>query len=95
MSKDISRLIFTMIGALVGLAVGLYGLLATFKYYDEMISRGGILPVLVVVLFCGVLFCGGGLVGGGYALLSLHVWRENVAQRKKEASKKKYGRKKR
>ncbi len=90
MSKDISRLIFTMIGALVGLAVGLYGLLATFKYYDEMISRGGILPVLVVVLFCG-----GGLVGGGYALLSLHVWRENVAQRKKEASKKKYGRKKR
>jgi len=90
MGKDISRLLLTMVGALVGGAVGLYGLLATFNYYDEMISKGGILPLLVVLLFCG-----GGLVGGGYAVLSLHVWREKVAQRKKEASKKKYGRKRR
>ena len=90
MGKDITRLVSTMVGALVGGAIGLYGLLATFEYYDEMISRGGILPLLVVLLFCG-----GGLVGGGYAVLSLHLWREKVAQRKKEASKKKYGRKKR
>ncbi len=90
MSRDVSRLIWTMVGALVGGALGLYGLLATFKYYDEMVSKGGILPLVVVVLFCG-----GGLIGGGYALLSFHVWREKVAQRKKDASKKKYGRKKR
>ncbi len=90
MGKDISRLLLTMVGALVGGAVGLYGLLATFEYYDEMVSKGGILPLLVVVLFCG-----GGLVGGGYAVLSLHLWRERVAQRKKVAGKKKYGRKKR
>ena len=90
MGKDISRLTWTMVGALVGGAIGLYGLFATFEYYDEMVSKGGILPLLVVLLFCG-----GGLLGGGYAMLSLHLWREKVAQRKKDASKKKYGRKKR
>ena len=89
-SSDVSRLIFTMIGALAGVALGLYGMLATFHYYEDLVSQGGIYPLLVVVLFCG-----GGLVGGGYLAGNLHVWRENAVQRKKDASKKKYGRKKR
>ncbi len=77
-----------MIGALSGGALGLYGLLATFRYYEDSVSAGGVGPIVAVVVFCG-----GGLVGGGYLALMLHMWWERVARRKKDASKTKYGRK--
>ncbi len=90
MGKDIARLMWTMVGALTGLAIGVYGMFATFRYYDAIVTKGGVLPVVVVVVFCG-----GGMLGGGYGVLSLYLWREKAARRKRDASKKKYGRKKR
>ena len=88
MPTDVTRLIATMIGALTGVALGLYGLITTFRYYEDLVSTGGAGPIIAVVVFCG-----GGLVGGGYLALSLHMWWERVARRKKDAQKTKYGRK--
>ena len=77
-----------MVGALSGGALGLYGLLATYRYYEDLGSAGGVGPMIAVAIFCG-----GGLAGGGYIGLTLHMWWERVARRKEDASKTKYGRK--
>jgi len=92
MTKDLMRLLWTMLGALTGAAIGVYAMLYTFRYYDEWVSKGGMLPVVMVALFVG-----GGLVGGGYAVLAIQIRREKALQRKKDAEKKKkpYGRKNR
>lgn len=91
MTKDLLRLLWTMLGALTGGAIGIYAMLRTFEYYDDLVSQGGMLPVVMVLLFVG-----GGLLGGGYAVLAILMRREKALQRKKDAEKKKkrYGRKK-
>lgn len=86
---DVTRLIATMIGAIAGGAVGLWGFLYAYKEYDELITSSGAMTLLAVVVICG-----GGLVGGGYALLSLHMWIERRME-KSEDDKPKYGRKNR
>ena len=92
MTNVLMRLLWTMLGALTGAAIGVYAMLYTFRYYDEWVSKGGMLPVVMVALFVG-----GGLVGGGYAVLAIQIRREKALLRKKDAEKKKkpYGRKKR
>lgn len=86
---DVTRLVATMIGAIVGGALGLWGFLYVFKEYDELIASSGLMVLLAVVVICG-----GGLVGGGYALLSLHMWIERRME-KSDDDKPKYGRKNR
>lgn len=86
---EVSRLVATMIGAIVGGALGLWGFLYVFKEYDDVLGTSGGLVLLTVVVICG-----GGLVGGGYALLSLHMWIER-RMKKSEDDKPKYGRKNR
>ncbi|MFP3903335.1 MAG: hypothetical protein ACLFWB_03725 [Armatimonadota bacterium] len=86
---DVTRLVATMIGALVGGAFGFWAFLMVYRMYEETIVSSGALILLTVLLFCG-----GGLVGGGYLLLSLHVWYEKRV-RKREDDTPKYGRKKR
>ena len=85
LTQDISRLLFTMIGALGGAALGLYAMFRTFKYYEQWVSAGGPLPVLAAAVFIG-----GGLAGGGYLLLWLHTKWEKIAPKRRSRGRKKY-----
>lgn len=86
---EVTRLIATMIGAVVGGAVGFWAFLYVFKEYDEFITSSGAITLLAVVVICG-----GGLVGGGYALLALHMLIERRME-KSEDDTPKYGRRNR
>jgi len=73
--EEIYRLVWTLIGALTGVAVG-FGLMTVIFSRLKDASPG-------IMLICVMVFMGGGLVGGGY----LALW---VIGRKQKIVRKQY-----
>lgn len=76
--QEISRLLWTLGGAIAGVAIGFLLMTRLLDSVPAIGKSGGILPVLVVMLFCG-----GGLVGGGFVTLT-------ILNRKQKVSRKQY-----
>lgn len=88
--EEVSRLLWTLAGALVGVAVGFGLMTMLFAKVPTIAQSPTILPLLVVLLFCG-----GGLVGGGALTLWLISRRQKVARKQyfEEKKKRKKGKK--
>jgi hypothetical protein len=85
--EEITRLLATLAGALIGIGVGLGLMWTVFDRFENISEATGPAPLFFVVGLCG-----GGLIGGGYLGLWL-VSRRQKAVRKKYFEEKKKRRK--
>ena len=88
---DIYRMIWALIGSLLGICVGIGLLMLLYQMVPALSGAIGITPLVTILVFCG-----GGLLGGGYLALWLCT-RTQKARKKKhyeEKRKKKTKRKK-
>ena len=86
--EEAYRLVWTFLGAIMGVGVGLSGMLMLFNRVPSLNSATGLVPMLVVIGCCG-----GGLIGGGYLALYI-VTRYQRRGRKRYFDEKKKQRKK-
>ena len=81
---EIYRLVWTLLGAIVGLGFGLSAMLMLFNHMPTLNTSTGIVPMAIVLAFCG-----GGLVGGGYLALFVVTKKQRVMRKKYFQEKKK------
>lgn len=79
--EEIYRLVWTLVGALTGVAVGFSLMTVVFSRLQNA-SPG-------VMLLCVMVFCAGGLVGGGYLALWLIGRKQRVVRKQYFEDKKK------
>ncbi len=82
--KEIIRLVFAMLGALAGLAIGL----ALMMFMYQQIPALAETYYGAVHLFAILIFCGGGLMGGGYLVLTIQNRIERKRKKAADADKK-------
>lgn len=82
--EEVYRLLWTLSGAIGGVALGFGLMTMLFARVPTIAQSPTILPLLVVMLFCG-----GGLVGGGYLALTLLNRKQKVARKQYFEEKKK------
>jgi hypothetical protein len=78
--EEIIRLLWTLLGALLGAAVGFVAMTAVLNWLK---------PEPLVSTFIVLGLCGGGLVGGGYATLTIISKRQRAVRKKYFEEKKK------
>ncbi len=88
--KEITQLLTTFVGAVVGFGVGMLGWMAIYRAFPEQLGRGGSLPLVV-----GFSLGGGGMIGGGYLALWITTKVQKARQRKKREQRTKFGNKRR
>lgn len=83
--RDISRLLASLVGVIIGGGVGASGFYLLFRFYEPAAGMPGL------TLSAAIVLVGGGVLGGGYlALLTItkvQKARRAKARRKKEAKK--------
>lgn len=88
--KEITQLLMTFVGAIVGFGLGMLAWLAVYRAFPQQLSRGGSLPLLVVFGLAG-----GGMVGVGYLALWITTKVQKARRRKKREQRTKFGNKRR
>lgn len=88
--RDIYRLLWTFVGAIVGFGVGLLLYFGVYRLFPEVLGTQGAVSLLVVFALAG-----GGMVGLGSLALWLTVKVQKARWRKQRDQKKKFGDKRR
>lgn len=88
--REIYQLLWTFVGAIVGLGVGLLAYMGVYKLFSDLLSTGGTIALLVVFGLAG-----GGMVGGGYLALLITTKLQKAQRRKTREQKPKFGSKRR
>ncbi len=88
--KEIYQLLWTFVGAIGGLGVGLLAYLGVYKLFTGVLSTQPTVGLIAILALAG-----GGMVGGGYLALVLTSKIQKVRRRKAREQKPKFGSKRR